>query len=140
MSRRIVMVTKTDFLRLSALLHDGTEDDDVALALEEKLSRAAIVEPRRAPSDLVTMNSRLLGTVRLGGTGPREAPRTYTLVYPREADISEGRISIFAPLGAELLGVRAGQEATWTGRDGAKRTLLVDEVLYQPEATGDWHL
>lgn len=35
-------------------------------------------------------------------------PRTVTLIYPSDADISEGRIAILTSVGAALIGLRAG--------------------------------
>lgn len=63
-----------------------------------------------------------------------------TLVYPKDANSSEGKISILAPLGSALIGLKVGQEINWMFPDGKTRTLKILEVVYQPEAQGDWHL
>jgi regulator of nucleoside diphosphate kinase len=65
--------------------------------------------------------------------------QTVRLVYPRDANVSKDRISVFAPLGSALLGLREGQEIEWTMPGGVRRIKVV-EVLYQPEAAGDFHL
>jgi regulator of nucleoside diphosphate kinase len=64
---------------------------------------------------------------------------TYTLVYPDEADILAGRLSVLAPLGIALLGARVGQVVEFDAPAGARR-LKVEKVLYQPEGAGDFHL
>jgi regulator of nucleoside diphosphate kinase len=51
-----------------------------------------------------------------------------TLVYPAEADIAEGRISVLTPVGTALIGLRAGQSITWRTRDGRKQVLTVLRV------------
>ena len=55
-------------------------------------------------------------------------PRTVRLVYPGEADIEQGRISVLTPVGAALIGLTAGQSIEWTDRDGKSRSLSVLEV------------
>jgi regulator of nucleoside diphosphate kinase len=64
---------------------------------------------------------------------------TYTLVYPDEADIDDGKLSVLAPLGAALLGTRAGRVVEVAAPAGPRR-VKVERVLYQPEAVGDYHL
>ena len=63
----------------------------------------------------------------------------YTLVFPSEASIPEKKISILAPIGTALLGSRAGGTVDWPVPAGM-RTVKIKEVLYQPEASGDYHL
>ena len=62
-----------------------------------------------------------------------------TLVYPDQADLSAGRISIMAPVGMALLGLRVGQTIEWPGPQGKPLTLKVTELDYQPEAAGELH-
>jgi regulator of nucleoside diphosphate kinase len=62
---------------------------------------------------------------------------TYTLVFPRDANVDEGRISILAPLGTAILGYRVGEEFEWDVPSG-KRRLRIAKVLYQPEAAGHY--
>jgi regulator of nucleoside diphosphate kinase len=57
-------------------------------------------------------------------------------VYPREADIDAGKISILVPVGSALLGLRVGQSIDWTLPGGRKRRYRVIAVPYQPEAEG----
>jgi regulator of nucleoside diphosphate kinase len=64
---------------------------------------------------------------------------TYTLVFPGNANIDDGKISVLAPVGTALLGHRAGEEFEWHVPAGPVR-LRVEEVLYQPEAAGHYHL
>ena len=55
-------------------------------------------------------------------------PRTVRLVYPGEADIEKGFVSVLTPVGAALIGLTAGQAIDWTDRDGRTRRLHVIEV------------
>ena len=58
---------------------------------------------------------------------------TYTLVFPKDADLTAGRISVLAPIGTAILGYRAGDVIAWSV-PGGKRKFRIEEVLYQPEA------
>ena len=54
--------------------------------------------------------------------------QTVTLVYPEEADISQGKISILTPIGTALIGLHAGHSITWETRSGELRRLTVLQV------------
>ena len=51
--------------------------------------------------------------------------KTVTLVFPGDADISQGKISILTPIGTALLGLSAGQEMSWSAPDGRRHALSV---------------
>ena len=54
--------------------------------------------------------------------------QTVMLVYPEDADISKGKISVLTPIGTALVGVRVGQSITWETRTGELRRLTVLQV------------
>jgi regulator of nucleoside diphosphate kinase len=93
-----------------------------ALLLGE-LDRAEICEPEEMPEQTVVMNSRIDFVDE--GTGSR---RIVQLVYPQDADITEGRVSILTPIGAGLIGMRAGCSIRWPDRDGRNRLLRIVSV------------
>jgi regulator of nucleoside diphosphate kinase len=64
---------------------------------------------------------------------------TYTLVFPKDADIDSGSISVLAPVGTAILGYRQGDIVEWPVPAGIRR-LRIEKVLYQPEAAGDYTL
>jgi len=80
------------------------------------------------------MNSK----VRLRDVG-RQEEMVYWLVFPGNADPDQNKISILAPIGTALLGYRVGDIIEWKVPAGVTK-LKVEEILYQPEATGDSHL
>lgn len=51
--------------------------------------------------------------------------QTVTLVYPGEADIAQGKISVLTPIGAALIGLRAGHSISWETRSGDIKRLTV---------------
>ena len=119
-----ITITDLDLARL------GNLKDAANLAPE--LDRADIVPFRAVPADVVTMNSRVAFADETTGEF-----RIVTIVYPDEADPSEGKISVMAPVGSALLGLSVGQSIEWCFPDGRPRTLRVVELLYQPEAAGN---
>jgi regulator of nucleoside diphosphate kinase len=51
--------------------------------------------------------------------------RTVTLVYPDEADLTQGRISVLTPVGAALIGLSVSQSIEWETVSGGRRSLTV---------------
>ena len=127
-----IIITDADRDRLLPVLdhHGGVLSE----ALESELQRAIVVAQREIPADVVTMNSEVVYEDADAGTR-----RTVRVVYPKDADAAAGRVSILAPVGAALLGLRVGQEITWRVANGLKR-LRVVELRYQPESAGDLDL
>ncbi|HSM50568.1 MAG TPA: nucleoside diphosphate kinase regulator [Thermoanaerobaculia bacterium] len=134
MSERQIFVTSQDRKRLEALLDaPGTAlDREDMRDLDRELRRATVVPAVEIPADVITMNS----TARLVDLDDG-ATHLYTLVYPQDANFSEGKISVLAPVGAAMLGYRVGDEIEWMVPAGLRR-LRVEEVVYQPEAAGDF--
>jgi len=114
---------RTRLLRLVAIA-DGA---GVAEQLEFELERARVLPRADVPEDVVVMDSEL--EYEDAATGQR---RRLRLVYPHESDMNAGRVSVLAPLGCALLGLRVGQEIEWT-MPGGPRTLRVLSVS-RPEA------
>jgi regulator of nucleoside diphosphate kinase len=133
-SERTIFITAEDRKRLEAILMRPTADRDRedVRELVIELQRATVVPAAEIPPDVITMNSR----ARLLDLDQNET-LDYTLAYPQDADFSQGRISVIAPIGAALLGYRVGDEIQWAVPGGTRR-LRVEEVLYQPEAAGDF--
>jgi regulator of nucleoside diphosphate kinase len=63
----------------------------------------------------------------------------YSLVFPNEADLDQGKISVLAPIGTAMIGYKVGDVIEWEVPAGLRR-LQVEEILYQPETAGDYHL
>jgi len=138
MGERTIYITEFDQKRLVSLLNGARslnkKDQDYLTRLEEELEWAQIVPPQDIPSDVVTMNSQ----ARIRDLDSNEEI-VFTLVFPAEADYERGRLSVVAPIGTALLGYRAGDTVEWEVPGGVRR-LKIEQVLYQPEAAGDYHL
>lgn len=125
---------KTRLLRLLRGLDAAQASRDEIEDLERELERGTEVESTEVEPDVVTMNS----TVRVTDLDT-DTSHLYTIVFPSDADFEKGRISILSPLGTALLGYRAGDVVTWEMPRGTRR-LRIEELVYQPEAAGDFHL
>ena len=129
------VLNERDFDRLNELVTTARRTHGaLAAALEQGLTRSKPVAPTRVPKTVVTMNSRIL----FRDLESREE-EIYTLVYPQDADVEAGKLSVLAPLGTVLLGAKVGQVVECTTPGGVRR-IKVEKILYQPEAAGDLHL
>lgn len=97
---------------------------EAAYPLVNKLSAAKLVPPARLPSDVVTIGSVVAYRDDLTGRSIR-----VRLVWPEQADISCGRISVLTPVGVALLGLSVGDRFRWTTRGGEERALSVLDVV-----------
>ena len=98
-----------------------------ALLLGE-IERAEVHAVNDLPAQTVAMNT-LVNFID-EGSGVR---RSVHLVYPAEADIAKGRISILTPIGAGLIGLAEGDSIRWPDRDGRERALRVMLVVREGE-------
>jgi len=55
-----------------------------------------------------------------------------TLVYPEEADVEAGKISVLTPIGAALIGLSAGQTIEFRIPGGRWRSLTLLKAI-QPD-------
>ena len=118
-----IAVTRNDYDRLSDLaLKVFDRIPDIAEELLAELQRAKIVTERAMRADVVQMGSTL--EYRSDGGDQRQI----TLVYPADADIAQGKVSILTPIGAALIGLSEGQSMMWSTRDGRQRQLTVVSV------------
>lgn len=138
MRQRKIVITKFDKERLEELIavaeeFGGNKRQDLE-DLAGELARAKVVLPKAVPQDVVTMNSKVV----LRDVDTSEE-MTYSLVFPKDADIDAGAISILAPVGTAILGYGEGDVIEWSVPSGIRR-IRIEKILYQPEAAGDFHL
>ncbi|MCC8499117.1 nucleoside diphosphate kinase regulator [Xanthomonas hortorum pv. gardneri] len=128
-----ILVSSHDLARLEALLDSPAfNKHPAATALSDELGRARVVPPDQIPGDVVTMYSRIDCEDELHGER-----HTLTLVYPHEADVQHGRISVLAPVGSALLGLSVGQSIDWRTPDGRDLRLRVTAVHDQHALADD---
>ena len=104
--KKTTTITRPDRDRLLAVTRAKAASLPLAIFVDDlrrALDGARVVEAARVPRDVVTMDA----TVRFVDlrNGHREL---YRLVYPDQADLRVGKLPVLSPLGAGLLGARAG--------------------------------
>ncbi|MCM0647620.1 GreA/GreB family elongation factor [Clostridium swellfunianum] len=135
MSRKIY-ITQPDKDKLLKIINKAkfeSLDDNLNLKdLEVEIIRATVTDISMLPSNVITMNSKVLLLME----GIEEE---VTLVYPSEADIIENKISILSPIGTAILGYSEGDIIEWNVPKGTAQ-IEVKKVLFQPEALGYYDL
>ncbi|CAN5324829.1 nucleoside diphosphate kinase regulator [soil metagenome] len=134
MTNRII--SKLDYQRLKQRIEQATTNTRISpvqiMKLLQGVNDATLLDPIKMPADVVTMNSVI--SLEYVDTGRN---LDVCLVYPEEADSVQNRISIFAPLATALLGCKRGALAKLTTPFGSVNVRIA-QILYQPEAAGDF--
>jgi regulator of nucleoside diphosphate kinase len=119
-----IILTAADHEKLSVLANAAAHTmPEVAVELAEELDRAHVLPQGRHAADTVCMGCEV--DFRDDMTG---RVQTVTLVYPQEADISKGRISVLTPIGTALIGLSVGKSIDWATRTGETKRLTVLKV------------
>lgn len=103
MNQPSIYITTQDAEKLRKLMREAYHSDyrgsDYLKKLAGEIEKASVVQPDQIPSNVITLNS----TARLADQQTNEE-MIYTLVFPEDADTSQGKISILAPIGTAMLG------------------------------------
>lgn len=97
------------------------------LKLKDELKNAIVLKSEELPEDVITLHSE----VRFKDM-ETEQEFNYQLVNPAQANMREGKLSIYVPIGIALFGYRSGAEIQWEMPNGL-RTFKVLEVKNQPQ-------
>ena len=131
MSTRAILITFHDRQELGTMLDEAYTASIVPQTqlarFEMELEQAVGVPEADVPPDVVTMNS----TVEIIDLESGE-PETYTLVYPEQADVTQDRISVLAPIGRAILGRAAGDVVSVVTPSG-ERWIKIAVLKFQPE-------
>jgi regulator of nucleoside diphosphate kinase len=131
MTDRQIVISEPNARVLRNLLRTrnaAPHDQEHLQELRAELDRALVMESNQVSPTVVTLHAAV--RVRDLESGQRQE---LTLVSPREADVSAGRISVLAPLGTALIGYRQG-DVVERLMPGGLRRLLIEEVLQAPVA------
>lgn len=130
-----IVVTQLDADRLDLLLEGRSSQDFPGKAqLQAELARATVVESIDVPADVVTMNSTVLFKA---GDGKEFSLK---LVYPKDSDGSPEKLSILAPIGSAILGLKEGDVISWPVHGGKSVEVQIIRVTDQPERNGNFAL
>ena len=122
--------SEIDYYRFQGLLTRQHSESFVSVAphlqqLRRLIAHGYLYPCKAIPSDLVTMNSVVLLRSRRGTVF------RVSLVYPRQANRCERKISVLSPLGLALIGKIEGEAIS--------ANMTLEKILYQPESLGDYY-
>ena len=136
MNKRM-FVTINDYQRIIGMIEIAAMRTKLPEAIDRLLTNlkgARMLPQENISGNVITMNSSALLTEL-----STEKEVEITVTYPQEADNLLKKISVFSPIGIDLLGSKVGDIVSWKVPSGLGQ-FRIDKVTYQPEAVGDYHL
>lgn len=134
-----IRLTELDAVRLERALMELLKASDGepqgVSELESLLDAAAIVPSASIDPNVVTMNSTVVLEAH-----PSKERTTLTLVYPKDADPEQSKVSVLSPVGRALLGARVNDRVRVVVPGYGERELALMALTYQPEANGRFDL
>lgn len=119
-----ITLSGIDYERLERLVQAAEKTaPETTDFLARELARATVAPSGFMLRGVIVMGSKT--TFRDDTTGQI---RTVRLVYPAEADIGAGKLSVLSPVGAALIGLSVGQSIEWQTPSAGWRSLTVLEV------------
>lgn len=133
-----IIINRLDYARIKKCINDARQfksiTDSEVQKLVNELESAVIMEPEAIPANVVTMNS----IVKLSFSNNNKQVQ-FQIVYPDQANFRENKISIFSPIATALIGYKVDDEIEWIVPAGLTK-MKIEEIIYQPEAAGDYNL
>ena len=132
-----ICITKYDYTRLKSMVQEYTKTNKADTNLKDllgEIERAQKVDSYTIGSNYITMNS----VFELKKMNELDFQQ-FRLVFPEDADIDKDKISVLAPIGTAVLGYKVGDVIKWKVPDG-ENFFQITNILYQPEANGDYDL
>ena len=119
-----ITILKKDYENICALV--ANIDNPTAVLLEEELDRADVVDVISEVNTIVSMGSVVSFVDELS-----DQELTLKLLYPKDMQkkIEHQKVSILAPIGAALIGLRVGQTIEWPLPNGKIKHLKVTSVF-----------
>ena len=115
-----IIISDLDLAAIERQLEKAKLPADFVNALEQELYRATIVTAKDLPTDVVALGSQV--TFKILNTNNIF---TKTLCFPADMNKHQDGISIFAPIGSALLGLKAGQNINWQTLSGQQSVEIV---------------
>ena len=91
------------------------------LKLKDELKNAVVLKSEELPEDVITLYSEV--RFKDMETGQEF---NYQLVNPNQANMREGKLSIYVPIGIALFGYRTGAEIQWEMPNGLRTFKVID--------------
>jgi len=134
--RKGKIFTRHDYERLWSIITSreavsGIEAGTVN-TLKRDLEHSRLVEPEDIRPNIVTMNSKF--SLKNLGNGKKDI---YSLVFPRD-NTEKNQINVLSGLGTQILGSPVGTVIKTS--PAGEQYYIIDDIVYQPEAAGDYNL
>lgn len=124
-----ITLTERDYFSLKYFIERlPMEAQAGVMSLDQELDRADVLKMEEFPGNVVAMNSIVQYEDVLTGR-----LSTIQISFPDKANIEEGRVSVLAPIGAALIGLKVGDLIKWTFPNGSEKQLRVRSVLSDEE-------
>ncbi len=134
--RKYKIFTRHDYERLWGVIEssEGISGDLAgnAKTLKRDLEHSRLVEPDEIRPNIVTMNSKFY--LKNLGNGKKDI---YSLVFPKDST-EKNKINVLSGLGMQILGSTIGTVVKTN--PAGEQYYVIDDIVYQPEAAGDYHL
>lgn len=113
--KKSILLSKSDFKFLSEHLDKAIMSDYNKSRLRTEIKDATVFKDEDLPTDVVSLNTeaKIISTID-------QKEFIFKLVLPKEADIKQQKVSIFAPISIALLGYQTGDLIEWEMPDGIK--------------------
>lgn len=99
--------------------------------LADQLAQGKVISSHNIPAEIVTMGV----WVRVRDMDSH-ADSSYTLVYPQDEDLEQGRLSVLSPLGMALIGRCANETLDWPAPGGPGRLKIMAVRRYAKSNKG----
>lgn len=133
--RKRKVFSRYDYERLFDVIRDKDSFPGQEVAnidtLKRDLERSRPVEPREIRPNVVTMNTKFL--LKNIGNGKKHV---YSLSFPHDCNDQE-KINVLSAMGTQILGSTIG--TVIKNNSCGEQYFIIDEILYQPEAAGDYY-
>ncbi|MBN1497747.1 MAG: GreA/GreB family elongation factor [Spirochaetes bacterium] len=133
--RKRKVFSRYDYERLFDVIRDKDSFPGQEVAnidtLKRDLERSRPVEPREIRPNVVTMNTKFL--LKNIGNGKKYV---YSLSFPYDCNDQE-KINVLSAMGTQILGSTIG--TVIKNNSCGEQYFIIDEILYQPEAAGDYY-
>jgi len=134
--RKGKIFTRYDYERLVRILNSrettAVLDKNTAEKLKRDMEHSRLVDSRDIRPNVVTINSKIC--LKNLGNGKKEI---YSLVIPGDSKSADA-LSVLSGMGTEILGSTIGTVVK--KNPAGEQYFVIEDILYQPEAAGDYHL
>ena len=120
METKSILLSKSDYKFLNEHLEKAVMSDYNKSRLREEVKSAKIFEDDDLPSDVVSLYTE--AKIESSGNGQTFV---FKLVLPKDANIKQQKVSIFAPISIALLGYQTGDLINWEMPDGIKEFKII---------------